>query len=284
MIKFENKLSIKIFLLLFCLMQTGGCGTTSSYPIGKDRAPDYFVDVSTIPDAVPKVESPSNYGNNNYKVNGKYYHILKTAKGYDKRGYASWYGAKFHGQLTSSRERYNAYGMTAASPVLPLPSYVQVTNLQNGKKVIVKVNDRGPFCGNRIIDLTYAAAKKLGYAGQGTARVRVVAIDPQLWDIQSKKLIVAKNSTKNKNIVVAHNSQRKPSQIYLQVGAFTAQNNAKHESTKVASLTHKPVVVAQDTHVYRVQVGPLLSLAQSEQIKHLLERNGYSHLMTIRTS
>ena len=112
-----------------------------------------------------------------YCVFGRCYRTLKSSKHYDQRGWASWYGMKFHARHTSSGERYNVLGMTAAHKTLPLPTYVEVTNLRNRLKIIVKVNDRGPFEGNRLIDLSYVAAKKLGMLGQGTAPVRVRAID-----------------------------------------------------------------------------------------------------------
>jgi rare lipoprotein A (peptidoglycan hydrolase) len=129
-------------------------------------------------DAVPKAEARSRYGNpSSYVVAGNRYHVLKTSKSYEKTGMASWYGTKFHGRLTSSREPYDMHAMTAASPHLPIPSYAHVTNLSNGHTVIVKVNDRGPFKSDRIMDLSYAAAKKLGYLNHGTAKIRVTAID-----------------------------------------------------------------------------------------------------------
>lgn len=116
-----------------------------------------------------------------YYVKGRAYHVLNSAQHYNKVGMASWYGAKFHGKRTSTNERFDMYAMTAASPELPLPAYVKVTNLENGKHVIVKINDRGPFRKNRILDLSYMAAKKLGFSGKGTAMVRVAAINSLNW-------------------------------------------------------------------------------------------------------
>lgn len=132
-----------------------------------------------VPNAVPKKEPLSPYGNPpEYERNGVTYHVLKSAKGYDKVGIASWYGPEFQGKRTSSGEPYDMYAMTAAHRTLPLPTYVEVTNLENGRKVIVRVNDRGPFKKNRLIDLSYMAALKLGIVGSGTARVRVRALTP----------------------------------------------------------------------------------------------------------
>lgn len=151
-----------------------GCSSSNI----QDGPPNFYVDVNKIPNAKPRPLLYSKYGNPTfYTVNGKRYHVLKTAYGYHQRGIASWYGTKFHGQLTSSHEPYNMLAMTGASPVLPIPCFVRVTNLSNGRWVIVKINDRGPFATNRILDLSYAAAKKLGYAKLGIALIEVESID-----------------------------------------------------------------------------------------------------------
>ena len=135
------------------------------------------------PDAVPKVEPKARYGNmKSYVVYGKTYYPKQSSRGYVERGVASWYGTKFHGRKTSSGERYDMHQMTAAHKTLPLPTYALVKNLDNGRSAIVKVNDRGPFVGDRIIDLSYAAAKKLGVDKKGLAQVEVVSIDPRDHD------------------------------------------------------------------------------------------------------
>lgn len=142
----------------------------------KDGAPWWDVDVSKIPDATPTVHT-GNYKANPYTVLGKTYFPIQDSRNYRAEGTASWYGTKFHGQNTANGEVYDLYGMSAAHKTLPLPAYVKVTNLDNQRSVILRVNDRGPFYSDRIIDLSYAAAKKLGYAETGTARVRVEGID-----------------------------------------------------------------------------------------------------------
>lgn len=135
-------------------------------------------DGADIPDAVPRVEPLSRSGNPaSYQVRGKRYFTKKASTGHLERGLASWYGKQFHGRKTSSGERYDMYAMTAAHKTLPLPTYVQVTNMENGRTAVVKVNDRGPFHGPRVIDLSYSAAKKLGVIQKGTAMVEVRAID-----------------------------------------------------------------------------------------------------------
>lgn len=166
-------------LILFLGVSLGvllaGCGYLS-----KQDGPPLFCrpDPDDLADAVPRIEPKSRYGNpSSYKVFGKRYHVLPSSAGYVKRGLASWYGRKFHGRRTSSGETYDMCAMTAAHRSLPLPTYVRVINLDNGRGITVRVNDRGPFHPNRIIDLSYAAAVKLGMAEQGTARVEVRVID-----------------------------------------------------------------------------------------------------------
>ena len=159
-----------LFLLTLVL-----CACTRNTP---DGPPDFYVDETKIPNAVPKTEPLAKYGNMPfYYVNGKRYYVMKSSRHYQATGTASWYGTKFHAHRTSSGERYNMLGMTAAHKTLPLPTYLEVTNLRNNRQVIVKVNDRGPFSGNRLIDLSYVAAKKLGMIGHGTTLVHVRAID-----------------------------------------------------------------------------------------------------------
>lgn len=148
--------------------------------VRKDGPPNYYVDETKIPNATPKVERLSKHGNMRfYWVFGKRYYTMRNSKNYHAVGTASWYGTKFHTRHTSSGEPYDMLAMTAAHKSLPLPTYVEVTNLKNKRKVIVKVNDRGPFESNRLIDLSYVAAKKLGMLGHGTATVRIKAIDPR---------------------------------------------------------------------------------------------------------
>lgn len=130
-----------------------------------------------LPVLVPRAEPRSPYGNpDSYEVFGKRYRVMDSSDGYVERGVASWYGREFHGRRTSSGESYDMHALSAAHRTLPLPTYVEVTNLENGRKVVVRINDRGPFHGDRIIDLSYAAAVKLGMAGKGTARVEVRAL------------------------------------------------------------------------------------------------------------
>jgi peptidoglycan lytic transglycosylase len=155
---------------------TGGDAGDEAVTPGGAPVPD---DIASIPDAVPRQETQTRSGNpEKYSEFGVEYRVLETSEGYDQEGVASWYGPGFHGKRTSSGEPYDQNAMTAAHTILPLPTYVEVTNLENGRKVVVRVNDRGPFHGGRIIDLSYVAAMKLGIVQAGTARVRVRALDP----------------------------------------------------------------------------------------------------------
>ena len=156
--------------------------TESRYAIKQDLGPKQHKDMSNAPDAVPKVEPHSRGGNKSrYEVWGKSYSVMASSIGFKQRGLASWYGQKFHGHLTSNGETYDMYAMTAAHKSLPLPTYARITNLANNKTVIVRVNDRGPFHGDRVIDLSYAAASKLDYRKTGVAEVLVEAIDARQW-------------------------------------------------------------------------------------------------------
>jgi len=199
----------KILLLLMVLLLSA-CSHVSR----KDGPPNFYVDETRIHNAVPRVEPLSKYGNMpSYCVFGKRYYTLNTSRNYNQVGIASWYGTKFHSRHTSSGEPYNMLAMTAAHKTLPLPTYVEVTNLRNQRKVIVKVNDRGPFESNRLIDLSYVAAKKLGILGHGTARVRVKAIDPRYY----RKSILAKMPRKPSPYLTATRLKRlgiRPSKHY----------------------------------------------------------------------
>lgn len=204
----------------------------------------------TFKAAVPTAEPISRYGNpGEYRVNGKKYEVLKTAAGYHARGTASWYGTKFHSKRTSSGEPYNLYSMTAAHKTLPLPTYVRVKNLKNGRQAIVKVNDRGPFHDDRIIDLSYGAAVKLGLLPRGTAPVEIEAVSP---------------------------SGSKPGEahFYLQAGAFTRIEQAHNLLNKVSKLTSLPLFIERYKEYYVVKAGPFIDKNRSEELKRILAHNG----------
>lgn len=243
---------------LCAMLVVAGC-TVTPPDVVQDSAPDDYVDVSHVPDAVPRAERKSRYGNpDSYLINGKRYYVLQSADDYNVKGMASWYGTKFHGQLTSTREPYDMLAMTAASPNLPLPCYARVTNLENGRSVVVRVNDRGPFAKGRVMDLSYAAAKKLGYANKGTAYVEVKVIP-------TKFAAVA------------------PDQYYLQAGAFRQKQNANRLQQELQTLIEAPVaVMRQATHKvpYIVRVGPVATTGKMQQLRTALQSHGIHAFVT----
>lgn len=222
------------------------CSSSKHQRPQQDGAPNKVLNPALIKDPKPKHEPYSKYGNpDTYTVLGKKYEVWESHLGYEQTGTASWYGTKFHGQLTSSREPYDMYAMTAAHKNLPIPSYAKVTNLDNGKSVIVRVNDRGPFAHDRIIDLSYAAATKLDMLGKGTARVKVEAID-------TKRLQPTPPSYKNIE------------SLYLQVAAFSERGNAENLANQLRNHSNDTKVeVNQSERLYRVYVGPFTHEAQA---------------------
>jgi len=193
---------------------------------------------------------------------------MASSKGYVERGIASWYGTKFHGRRTSSGEPYDMNAMTAAHTTLPIPTYVQVTNLRNGRKVIVKVNDRGPFLHNRLIDLSYVAAVKLGITAEGTGLVEVRAIDPS-------------HPQPSTAIRVSANDRHGANDIYLQVGAFADRDNAERLSQQVTAIHPRAgiQIVAGGSNklhgpIYRVRIGPLSGVKEVDRLSHKLSGIG----------
>ena len=269
----------------------------------KDGAPWWDVDVSRIPDATPTLHSGP-YKANPYTVLGKTYFPLQDSKTYVASGTASWYGTKFHGQNTANGEVYDLYGMSAAHKTLPLPSYVRVTNLDNNKSVVLRVNDRGPFYSDRIIDLSYAAAKKLGYAETGTARVKVEGIDPQQWwaakgrpaplmlnepqiSQNSAPTITASAGTVEQwtpppqqhatdtvpvPISAKKNASVPASGQYLQVGAFANPDAAELLRSKLSGMVSAPVfissIVRNQQTLHRVRLGPIGSPGEIQQVQN----------------
>lgn len=231
----------------------------------KDVAPESPPDVSQVPDAEPLAEPRSRYGNKSpYRALGETYTVMESATGFTQTGKASWYGKKFHGLRTSSGEKYDMYKMTAAHTTLPLPTYVRVTNLANGKSVIVKVNDRGPFHSERIMDLSYAAAARLDYLKTGTANVRLDVVTAEDFKNGAGK---AEGKTENANADMAAAST--DAKLYVQVGAFSTRSNANTLQAKLTRLIDAPIIVARDENstkdVSRVRIGPFTSMEDAEK-------------------
>jgi rare lipoprotein A len=216
------------------------------------QVPPPPADLGSVPDAVPRLEPRSAHGNPPfYDVLGRRYYVLTAADGYLERGVASWYGPSFHGGTTSSGEPYDMYGMSAAHKTLPLPCYARVTNLRNGRSIVVRINDRGPFVANRLIDLSYTAALKLDMIRDGTALVEVRALTPGTPD------------------ELTRTEQSPAPALYLQAGAFADEHNAARliERLHAAGLTSAfELPPPEGSRLYRVRLGPVGSVEEFDRL------------------
>jgi rare lipoprotein A len=285
-----------------------GCFTTSpqsarsiSTPSAPPGAPPPIAP-QAVPDAVPRVEPRSRYGNPPfYEVFGKRYYVLASSADYVERGVASWYGPGFHKIRTSTGESYDMYGMTAAHKTLPLPAYVRVTNLQNGRSVVVRVNDRGPFVGNRIIDLSYTAASRLDMLRDGTAMVEVHAIDPGLPTRDPPAPLLAAApippssgqggaaasiggaGTPVSAPAVMQGAAAAPAlapraALFVQAAAFADPANAERLAAKLRGGGFGKIFVRDDfiagRRMYRVRIGPVPDVPEFDRIVAALEQAG----------
>jgi rare lipoprotein A len=222
-------------------------------------------DLDAIPDAVVKPEPFHRYANRQYSALGKTYTPLQTTGHYKERGMASWYGKKFHGQRTSIGEIYNMYAMTAAHPTLPIPSYARVTNLANGKSVVVRVNDRGPFLHDRIIDLSYVAAYKLGFVNSGSAEVEVESLSadgtaPVIAGVAPTDVQVAPlNPAPAAPVIPVENAGAHTGEVFLQLGAFKSPQGAESFLARMRSElvdTSRTLSLYKKGGLTRVHFGP----------------------------
>ncbi|MBU1236441.1 MAG: septal ring lytic transglycosylase RlpA family protein [Gammaproteobacteria bacterium] len=275
------------------------CGTTSrkgGYYQDDGPGENPPADVANIPDAVPRAEAPHRYANRPYTVLGRDYVPLAADTPYRATGIASWYGRKFHGQKTAIGETYDMYGMTAAHPTLSIPSYARVTNLANGRSVVVRVNDRGPFLHSRIIDLSYAAAAKLGYIGRGSAEVRVESVGPGTAPAPDEDLrrIATADQPEGRRTPrsggpeqregwseASHLSRTSLPEvddghgIYLQLGAFGNADNAANLRNQLARELdgdlRDRLVIRSGGGYYRVQLGPWASHDEARRVADRLD-------------
>ncbi len=248
---------IRNSIFLAGVLIIAGCGYQGpvSLPRQQDRAPTLTPveeqRLARLPDPQVVTLTKSRWGNGPvYTVLGKSYRVMEQAKGYRQEGIASWYGAKFHGNNTSNGERFDMYQLSAAHRHLPIPSFVRVTNLGNGREAVVRVNDRGPFHENRIIDLSYAAAVKLGFHNQGTARVRIEVVEP---------------------------APPAPDFFVVQAGAFSALAGADRGQAEINALTGVKGVIVKTSNdgLYRVRLGPLAAGPDLERVKGILKNSAY---------
>lgn len=267
-----------VLLLPACKRQPVRASTVPAPPVGsvlqqrdgpapaheRDGGPPIPPDVSRVPEPEPRAEAPARYGNKSpYTVLGRTYEVLPSGRGYLQRGLASWYGTKFHGRLTSSREPYDMYAMTAAHKTLPLPTFARVTNLDNGRSVVVRINDRGPFHADRIIDLSYAAAVKLGIHIAGTGKVEVRAIDSGHPELATAPAVTPSAPTPP---------------LFVQVGAFATRDNAQRMADRLRDADIKGVfldrVLVGGTLLHRVRIGPLRAIAETDALTRRLRNLG----------
>jgi rare lipoprotein A len=260
--------------LLTCVMFSllSSCGI---YKVRDGATSNYTKKWDEISDAVPVDVTPSKYGNpDSYEVFGKRYHTLNSAQGFSEEGIASWYGKKFHGQRTSSGEVYDMYAMTAAHKTLPIPVFVEVSNLDNGRKAIVKVNDRGPFHEGRVIDLSYAAATRLGVAATGTANVSIRVVDKN------------GNFLSDEPIIDADNPSVISDKLFIQVAAFSDESNAIDFLRKLHDEGFRDVRMYIESKaknpVYRVKIGPLPSQSVAQEVLAQLEQKSHQNLKIIK--
>lgn len=238
----------------FLVLGLSACGGPGTMP--PDGPPARPIAGADVPDAVPRAEPLLAAGNSSpYVIDGVEYRVLASADGYRAEGIASWYGTRFHGRETANGEAYDLYRPTAAHRSLPIPSYVRVTNLANGRSMVVRVNDRGPFHPGRLIDLSYAAAVRLGFADAGTAPVRVEALT-----------------------LAGIDDRRGAAQRYLQLGAFASAASARRLRRTVATAVDVPVTVtpvaAPGGALHRVRVGPARDRDHLEALRRQLQARG----------
>ncbi len=254
-------------VVLAILALISGCSSAptsdSRYALQQDAAPDEVFDMSKIKELNPVYEPPSRAGNKSpYTVWGKNYSVMPSSKGYKAEGVASWYGKKFHGYHTSNGEIYDMYQLSAAHKSLPLPSYVLVTHLGNGKQVLVRVNDRGPFHDGRVIDLSYAAAARLDMLGTGTAPVRIEAIDPVTW---------------KGGMNLAVNQLQPP--VLVQVAAMSQEDSARQLGSRLEKDTGQKMTVVPATVnsrlLHKVQLGPVESRSDLQRLIDQLANDGF---------
>ena len=251
-----------IWAILLAAMVAGCATTRPPQPVPPVRLPPLPPSFGSIPNAVPRFEPRSTRGNPPfYDVDGRRYFVLETAEGYDATGVASWYGPTFDGLQTADGDRYDMYAMTAAHKTLPLPCYVRVTNLSNGRSIVVKVNDRGPFVANRLIDLSYVAAAKLGMLGTGTALVEVQAITAESAPVLNRA------------------AEKPPPTLYVQVGAYAERDNAERVVTRLQAAGFPGAFVfgppVTRGSLYRVRIGPVSSVMEYDQLVARLTTLGF---------
>jgi rare lipoprotein A len=299
-------------ILIVVVTSLSACSVNNSrYSQKQDSAPEYHYGEIELVDATPRYELYATANFRPYTVLGKYYTPMLSARGFEEYGQASWYGQKFHGHLTSNGEIYDMFSMTAAHKTLPLPSFVKVTNLDNQKVTIVRVNDRGPFHPGRVIDLSYAAAKKLDVLSTGVANVKVEvvhvdedgvmtvgagkpqqpAVPPSLAQPDSSPVMIAMSNTKttlqdrvelesalppiSDSLATSLANDKKQDQIFVQVAAFSNPETVLELSAGLARLYQVPADAPLIDNIYRLRLGPLKNEQKAEKLIQALKGIGF---------
>ena len=249
---------------LFLVFMLEAC--TFGVPIGDRGNAQVSTSSSSSSGNVTKRSGPGNPSS--YVVFGKRYYVLESSEGFVQRGIASWYGTKFHGRKTSNGEIYDMYAMTAAHKTLPIPVFVHVKNLDNGRSMVVRVNDRGPFIDGRIIDLSYAAAIKLGVDGPGTANVQISVVGSD----QSKPTNVVRT-------IPLTDQPAKDVPLFVQMGSFSSQINANNLMQELISVNESSAQISQrqteNGIFFRVRVGPLYDIDEANAVLRRLKNKGF---------
>lgn len=241
---------------------------------GPEDNPPTNLDTVQSADPQPEAIRPANM--RPYTVFGQVYTPMTSIESYKQKGIASWYGRRFHGKPTASGETYDMYGMTAAHPTLPIPSYARVTNLNNGKSIVVRINDRGPFIANRLIDLSYTAAYQLNILTNGSGPVEVESIIPQSDHFASNRA----------NQAPKINPINQANQIFLQLAAFGSKHNADKYLLQIRqelATIGENINITQEGNLYKVHIGPYANHASAKEIAHeILQRTTIKPLLTMR--
>ncbi|WP_350283138.1 septal ring lytic transglycosylase RlpA family protein [Nitrosomonas sp.] len=274
-------LVIMVALMVSACSNTPRLGQSSHSPVktgggyylddGPERDPPSNLD--SISDAVPRIEPLKTTTMRPYVALGKTYTPMTSLKPYKAHGHASWYGKRYHGKRTASGEVYDMYSMTAAHPTLPIPSYVRVTNLQNGSSVVVRINDRGPFLENRLIDLSYVAAYKLGVLADGSARVEVESIIPGRFGSADPPVMTRKQTSGESKVA----SSKDNGKFYLQLAAFESAHNAQSYLTQLRSefpsITQQ-TRINQTSGLHKILVGPFPNLEAANRTANIITTAG----------
>ena len=273
----ESGVKNNVTCIFLMIILTACINNYGRYSQKHDSTPTRKPSTSELVNAVPRDEPHSRGGNKHYTVRGKNYKVLPSSSNFKETGIASWYGNKFHGHLTSNGEIYNMYNMSAAHKNLPLPTYVKVTNHSNNKSVIVRVNDRGPFHGGRVIDLSYSAAYKLDMLKQGTAKVTIEAINAKTYlsNTTTPQITIPEAITPNTAQYNLANKNDLLSKNYIQIFATQSKQKALTKAKQLQQQFDSPSVIPYSNGIYRVKLGPFVTVSYLEKTLKKVKSNGY---------